>query len=226
MDGIAPGVAVPSTPLWRRHVVRRLHAYSPNRSDKSGTPRAARGRHKTYIRELTASRSIATEKQAFHLPLQILRRSFERFAAGIDDDGPLGIQPIEVKADGLTDAPLDSVAHHGFPEGAGCGEPDMRSIRLRLADAERREEGPGEAGSVVINAPEIFRSKQTYTFGKTGDGILPLGTDGQLLTAPGPAAREYRATVLGLHTGKEAMRFGTVTIIRLKGAFRHFSSSI
>ena len=131
-----------------------------------------------------------------------------------------------MKTDGLSDAPFDTVAHHGFPEGARCREPDMRSIGFRLADAKRREQGPGEAGSVVIHAPEIFRSKQAYTFGKTGDGILPLGTDGQLLAASGPTAREHRAAILGLHTGEEAMRFGTVTIVRLKGAFRHFISSI
>jgi hypothetical protein len=131
-----------------------------------------------------------------------------------------------VQADGLADAPLDTVPHHGFSKGARCGETDVRSIRLRFADTEGREQGPGETGSVVINAPEIFRSKQTYTFGKTGDGILPLGTYGQLLAAPGPAAREYRAPILGLHTGEEAMRFGTVAIIRLKGAFRHLISSI
>ena len=166
------------------------------------------------------------EKQAIHLPLQFRRRRIERFAAGIDDDGPLGVQPIEVEADGLADAPLDTVAHHGFPEGAGGGEPDVRSIRLRFAYAERREQGTGETGSVVIDASEIFRSQEAYTFGKTGDGILPLGTDGQFLTAPGPAAGQHRTAILGLHTGEEAMRFGTVTIIRLKGAFRHFSSSI
>jgi hypothetical protein len=102
----------------------------------------------------------------------------------------------------------------------------VRSIRLHFAYAERREQGPGEAGSMVIDASEIFRSQEAYTFGKTGDGILPLGTDGQFLTAPGPAAGQHRTAILGLHTGEEAMRFGTVTIIRLKGAFRHFSSSI
>jgi hypothetical protein len=79
---------------------------------------------------------------------------------------------------------------------------------------------------VVINAPEIFRSQQAYTFGKTGDEILPLGTDGQFLAAPGPAARQHRTAILGLHAGEKAMPFGTVTIIRLKGAFRHFISSI
>ena len=147
-------------------------------------------------------------------------------AAWIDDDGPLGIQPIELQADGLPDAPLDPVAHHGFAEGAGCSETDMRSVRRNFANAEGREQGTGETDSVVIDAPEIFRTQQAYTFGKTGDGILPLGTDGQFLTAPGPAARQHRTAILGLHTGEEAMRFGTVTIIRLKGTFRHFSSSI
>ena len=131
-----------------------------------------------------------------------------------------------MKTHGLADASLDTVPHHGFPEGAGRGEPDMRSIRLRFADAERREEGPGETGSMVIDAPEIFRSKQTYTFRKTGDGILPLGTDGQLLAAPRPSAREDRTPIFRFHAGEKAMRFGAVAIVRLKSAFRHFSSSI
>ena len=131
-----------------------------------------------------------------------------------------------MQAHGLADAPFDTVAHHGFPEGARSGEPDVRSVGRNFADAERREQGPGEAGSVVIYAPEVFGAKQTYTFRKTGDGILPLGTDGQFLTAPGPAARKYRTAILGLHTGEEAMRFGAVAIIRLKSTFRHLISSI
>jgi hypothetical protein len=102
----------------------------------------------------------------------------------------------------------------------------MRSTRFRFAYAEGGEQGTGVAGSVIIDASEIFRSQQAYTFGETGDGILPLGADGQFLAASGPAARQHRTAILGLHTGKEAMRLGTVTIIRLKGTFRHFSSSI
>jgi hypothetical protein len=150
----------------------------------------------------------------------------ECFAAWIDDDGPLGVQPIELQADGLADAPFNAVAHHGVTQGARGSEPDMRSSRLRFAHAKGREQGTGEAGSVVIDASEIFGSQQPYTFGKTSDGILPLGTDGEFLAASGPAASQHRAAVLGLHTAAESMRFGTVTIIRLKGAFRHFSSSI
>jgi hypothetical protein len=126
-----------------------------------------------------------------------------------------------MQADGLADTPLDPVSQHGLPESARSSEPDVRSVRLGFAHAESGKEGPGEAGTVVVNAPEVFRTKQTNTFGKTGDGILPFGAYGQLLAAPGPAARQDRATVLGLHAGEEAVSFGTVTIIRLKSTFRH-----
>jgi hypothetical protein len=131
-----------------------------------------------------------------------------------------------MQADGLADAPSNAIAHHCFPEGAGCRKPDMRSIRLRFAYAEGREEGTGETGSVVIDASEVFRSQQAYTFGKTWDGLLPLGTDGQFLTTPGPTARQDGTARFGFHTGEEAMRFGTMTIIRLKSTFRHVFSNI
>jgi hypothetical protein len=45
-------------------------------------------------------------------------RGFQRFATGIDNDGPLGAQLIQVEADGLADAPLDAVAHHGLTDRA------------------------------------------------------------------------------------------------------------
>ena len=67
-------------------------------------------------------------------------RSIECLAPRIDYDGPLWAQLIQMQADGLADTPLDAVADHGFAEGAGCGEADMRPIGLRFADAERREE--------------------------------------------------------------------------------------
>ena len=129
-------------------------------------------------------------------------------------------------ADGLPDPPFDTVAHHGFAQGAGSSEPDMRSCRLRFAYAEGREQGTGETGSVVIDASEIFRSQQAYTFGKTGDGILPLGTDRQFLAAAGAPPRQYGTAIFGLHATAESMRLGPVAIVRLKCTFRHSSPRI
>jgi hypothetical protein len=130
-----------------------------------------------------------------------------------------------VTADGLAEAPLDTIAHHGIAERTGHGKADSRPIGLRFADAKGREQRAGVARSLVIDSPEIFRSQQTGTFRKTSDGALPLGADSELLAAPRPAARQHRAAVLGLHAGAEPVSLRTVTIIRLKSAFRHFSSS-
>ena len=75
-----------------------------------------------------------------------------------------------MQAHGLADAAPDTVADHGFAEGPGRGEADVRPIRLRLADAERRKERAGKARAPIVNSSEVFRSQQTDTFRKTGDG--------------------------------------------------------
>jgi len=131
-----------------------------------------------------------------------------------------------VEAHGLSDAPLDAVPRHGLTKGAGRCEPDMRAADLRIAEKKRREQRAGKLGALVIDSSEIFRSQEADTFRKTRDGALPLGTDGEFFPASGPAARKHRATILGLHAAAKSVRLRTVTIIRLKGAFRHFSSSI
>jgi hypothetical protein len=168
---------------------------------------------------------MAAEKEPFHFALQLREGSIEGLAPRIDDDGPLRVQPVQVKADGLAEAPLDPIAHHGIAERTGCGEADSRPIRLRFMDAKGREQRAGVARSLVIDSSEIFRAQQTDTFRKTSDGALPLGADSEFLAAPRPAARQHRAAVLGLHAGAEPVSLRTVTVIRLKGAFRHFSSS-
>jgi hypothetical protein len=165
-------------------------------------------------------------KEPLHFPLEILERGIERFATWIDDNRPLWIQPIEVEAHGLPDAPLDAVPRHRLAQAAGRREPDVRTGRLRLAQAEGREQRAGKPGALVIDSSEIFRSQEADTFRKTRDGALPLGTDGEFFPASGPAARKHRATIFGLHAAAKSVRLRTVTIIRLKGAFRHFSSSI
>jgi len=75
-----------------------------------------------------------------------------------------------VTADRLAHAPLDTVAHHGFPQGAGNGETDMGAIRLRLADAKCGKQGTREPGALVINSSEILRTQNADTFRETRDG--------------------------------------------------------
>jgi hypothetical protein len=168
---------------------------------------------------------MAAEKEPFHFALELREGGIEGLAPRIDDDGPLRVQPVQVKADGLTEAPLDTIAHHGIAERTGCREADSRPIGLRFTDAKGREERAGVARSMVIDSSEIFRAQQTGTFRKTGNGALPLGADSEFLAASRPAARQHRAAVFGLHAGAESVSLRTVTVIRLKGAFRHCSSS-
>jgi hypothetical protein len=157
--------------------------------------------------------------------VQVHDRSIERLAPWIDDDGPLWAQLIEMEADGLADTPPNAVADHGFAEGAGCSEADVRPIGLRLADTERREERARETGAFIVNSSEVFRPQQTNTFRKSRDGALPFGADSELFAATGAAAREDGPAVLGFHARPEPVRLGAVAIVRLKGTFRHLSPS-
>ena len=75
-----------------------------------------------------------------------------------------------MEADGLADAPLDTVAHHGLAERARHGETDARTAGCGSRTQNAAKRGPGEAGTFVINSSEIFRSQQTDTFRKTWDG--------------------------------------------------------
>jgi hypothetical protein len=54
-------------------------------------------------------------------------RGFQCLATGIDDNGPLGVQLIQVEAYRLADPPLDTVAHHGLTDRARQGEADVRT---------------------------------------------------------------------------------------------------
>ena len=112
------------------------------------------GDTKLIYAEATASRSIAAEKETIHFAPDLRNGSIEGFAAGIDDDGPLGIQPIEGQADRLTDAPADTIPHDGFTDCAGEGEADMRAIGLRFTETERSEERAGKPAPLIVDAVE------------------------------------------------------------------------
>jgi len=135
-------------------------------------------------------------------------------------------QLLEVETHGLADAAADAVTDHGFAQGPGGGEADVRSVGLWLADAERREKGARVTGTPIINSSEVFRSQQADTFRKSRDGALPFGADREFLAASRAAAGKNGPAILGFHAGPEPVRLGAVAVIRLKSTFRHFSSMI
>jgi hypothetical protein len=53
---------------------------------------------------------------------------------------------------------------------------------------------------------------------------LPLGAYSQFFTPTGAAARDYGAAILRFHSRKKAVRLRAMTVIGLKGAFRHNDS--
>jgi hypothetical protein len=56
----------------------------------------------------------------------------------------------------------------------------------------------------------------------TAGGKLVPGSDGQALTAPGPATIDYRPSGLGFHSGPEAVGPVTLDIAGLKSSLAHF----
>ena len=105
--------------------------------------------------------------------MKFRNRGIEGFAPWIDDDGPLWVQPVQVEANRFADPPFDPVPHHGFTQGAGTGEADMRPVAPGFENAESREQGTREAGAVVVNSAEVFGTQEADTFRKTRDGDYP-----------------------------------------------------
>ena len=102
--------------------------------------------------------------------MEFLHRGVVGLAPGIDDDGPLRAQLIEMQAHGFPDAPLDPVAHHGFAERTRDGESDLRSAGFGFAYTKRGKQGTGKARSVIVNPPKILGTQYADTFRKTRDG--------------------------------------------------------
>ena len=225
-DGTAPAGAIPSRSPSPRHSAPRRLAYTPSTSDSSGMPTAAAGRHKSCTGSALPLRVAAAKKQPLNFPVQLRHRGIERLAPGIDDDGPLWAQLVEVETHGLADAAPDAVADHGLAEGPGSGKADMRPLSLGLAETECRKKGTRETGTRIVNPSEVFRSQQADTFRKSRDGALPFGADREFLAPPRTATGKNGPAILGFHPGQKPVRLCAVAVIRLKSTFRHFRSSI
>ena len=225
-DGSAPNGGGPSIPPGPPRSVPPLGPYTPNRWDENGRRKAGPGKCRPCRRPASGSRSIAVEKELLHFAEQFRARSVQRSAPRIEDDGPPRVQPIQEQPDRFADPPPDAISRHRPAQRARSSETDSRSRRLGPAKAECGEQRARVTGALVIDSSEILRSQQADTFWKTSDGILPLGTDRQLLAAAGAPPRQHGAAILGLHATAESMGLGPVAIIRLKCAFRHSSSRI
>lgn len=224
-DGSATAGTDLSMPLAQPRIAPRLAAYTPSRSDRSGTPKAGTGKLRIDRFEAPLRGAIAAEKEAFHFLPQLRHGGIQRFPPRIDDDGPLGIQPIESAADGFAKPPFDSIAGHRLAKGAGHRESDPRAVHFRVANTERGKTGGRKSGPPIVHRSEILRSQQADTFRKTSDGLVPFGADRELLPPTGPAPGQNRTAILGLHAGAETVRFGAPAIIRLKRTFRHSCSN-
>ena len=101
---------------------------------------------------------------------------------------------------------------------------------------ERREQGTGDAEAVVIDDSEIGGAQNPRRLRKTErgprlppeEGLAGLGSpdgsfvaDRQLVAAARAAPRQHRPAILGFHALAEPVRFGALSIVRLKCAFRH-----
>ena len=50
---------------------------------------------------------------------------------------------------------------------------------------------------------------------------LPLVADGELFSPASTPASQHGAAILGGHAGEKTVRLDTVSVVRLKGTFRH-----
>ncbi len=73
-------------------------------------------------------------------------------------------------ADGLADAPPDTVSHHGLAERARHGKADARSGCLRFAKTKGGKQRAGDTNTLVIDLSKFAGAQQTNTFRKTRDG--------------------------------------------------------
>ena len=199
------------------------HVFRAGRVE-SASWKGAMGRCTTYKDATGRSRATATEKETYHFPLEIREGASIALRRGLMTIDHSGLRRSRVQADRLADTPPDAVARHRFADRARQREADAGPAGIRLAHAERRKEGPGETGPLVIHPAKIRGSQQTNTFRKARDA-LPLGAYREFVAAPRAAPRQNGTSVLGFHAGAEPVGLRAPTIIGLKSAFRHCTPS-
>jgi hypothetical protein len=137
-------------------------------SGRTGTPTVAGGKRNLYTQPAQTRSIAAPSKETFYFLLQFRRWRVQNLAARIEDDGPLGIQPIELQTDRLADPPFDAVAHHRFADGTRNREADPGPSGFWIAQAESGKVRPGVTNAMVIDFAKFAGTQQANTFRKTG----------------------------------------------------------
>jgi hypothetical protein len=65
---------------------------------------------------------------------------------------------VQLQAHRLADAAPDSVTHDGLTNRPGHSKADARSLGLRFAKAEGREQGTADADALIVDFAEFSRT--------------------------------------------------------------------
>src|SRR5262249_7814102 len=136
-DGTAADVLLPSTGLARRHTFPPPGACTRNSSDSSGRRMAAGVRAPPCTNAKWLRLVCASLKQLLHFPLDLGKRRRQGFETRIDDDLPARAGLIEANPHHFAHPPLDTVANHGAPQGAGTGKTHLHSFPSIISQTER-----------------------------------------------------------------------------------------
>ena len=107
----------------------------------------------------------APYKQTSHLALKFGKPALESLPPGIEYDGPLRVQQLQLEPHCFPQTAFDSIPYHGFAQSPGRGESHARTARVG-AQTEGSEKGTRITRPLFVNPSEIAGTKNPDTFGK------------------------------------------------------------
>ncbi len=123
MDDNGKAVSFQSTCRGLFHVPQWLRPCTRNTWGKTGKRTAGREKRIAYTTAERRSGRAASGKQASCFAAKVFERSGQRRPPRIKNEYPVGRRGREIRPDGFTHAPLDSVPVHCFADSAGNGKP-------------------------------------------------------------------------------------------------------
>ena len=156
MDGSAPVALIPSIRLAPRRAIERLPSCIQNKWGKSGTPRAAVGKWQTYSLLRPRSQLFASRQYPANLIAKFFKRGIQNSASGVENDGTPRRKILQMSADRLTHASLQSVAYYGLTHRPRHGKTEPgRQFTFTRTQAESGKVAAGHACTGLINLFEF-----------------------------------------------------------------------